>query len=56
MAAAPYKLVSYDLDAGTSYYEAVPQNSYLGELTVDALTVHLQQPGRPSHGSAEWRN
>ena len=35
----PYKLVSYDLDAGTSYYEAVPQNSYLGELTVDALTV-----------------
>lgn len=29
----PYKLVSYDLDAGTSYYEAVPQNSYLGELT-----------------------
>ena len=26
----PCKLVSYDLDAGTSYYEAVPQNSYLG--------------------------
>lgn len=35
----PYKLSSYDLDAGTSYFEAVPQNSYLGELTVDAITV-----------------
>lgn len=35
----PYKLVSYDLDAGTSYYEAVPENNYLGEITVDAITV-----------------
>ncbi|MFT3983018.1 MAG: ABC transporter substrate-binding protein [Lachnospiraceae bacterium] len=35
----PYKLVSYDLDAGTSYYEAVPENAYLGDLTVESVTV-----------------
>ena len=35
----PYKLVSYDSDAQVSYYEAVPENAFLGELTVDKVTV-----------------
>lgn len=35
----PYKLVSYDVDSQTSYYEAVPENAFLGELTVDSVTV-----------------
>lgn len=35
----PYKLVSVDTDAQTSYYEAVSENAFLGELTVDSVTV-----------------
>lgn len=35
----PYKLTSYDLDSQTSYYEAVPENAFLGEITVDKVTV-----------------
>lgn len=35
----PYKLVSKDTDAQTSYYEAVPENNYAGEITVDAVTL-----------------
>ena len=35
----PYKLVSYDVDAGISQYEAVPENNYLGEIMVDSITV-----------------
>lgn len=35
----PYRLVNTDLDAGTIYYEAVPENAYLGELTVDSITL-----------------
>lgn len=35
----PYKLVSFDKEAQTSYYEAVPQNAFLGELTVDSVTL-----------------
>ncbi len=29
----PYKLVGYDVDSQTSYYEAVPENAFLGEIT-----------------------
>ncbi len=35
----PYKLVSVDQSAGTMYFEAVPENAFLGELTVDAITL-----------------
>ena len=35
----PYKLVSKDVDAGVSVYEAIPQNNYAGEITVDKVTV-----------------
>ena len=35
----PYRYVSTDLDAGTMYFEAVPENAFLGELTVDAITL-----------------
>ena len=35
----PFKLVSYDLDSQTSVYEAVPENAFLGEITVDKVTV-----------------
>ena len=35
----PYMLTGYDLDAGTCTYEVVPENNYLGELTVDSITV-----------------
>lgn len=35
----PYKLVGYDVDSQTSYYEAVPENTFLGEITVDKVTV-----------------
>ncbi|WP_250227453.1 ABC transporter substrate-binding protein [Anaeropeptidivorans aminofermentans] len=35
----PYKLVSKDKDAQISYYEAVPENNYAGEITVDAVTL-----------------
>ena len=35
----PYRLVEIDEDAGTMYYEAVPENAYLGELTVDSITL-----------------
>ena len=35
----PYKLVSVDQDAGTMYFEAVPENAFLGELTVDSITL-----------------
>lgn len=35
----PYKLTSYDLDSQTSYYEAVPENAFLGEITVDKVTL-----------------
>ena len=35
----PYRLVSQDKDAGTMYLEAVPENAFLGELTVDAITL-----------------
>ena len=35
----PYKLVSYDVDAQVSYYEAIPENNYHGEITVDSVTI-----------------
>ena len=35
----PYRLVSYDTDSQTSYYEAIEENDYLGEITVDSVTV-----------------
>ena len=35
----PYKLVDIDEDAGTITYEAVPENAYLGELTIDSITL-----------------
>ncbi|SHH88564.1 peptide/nickel transport system substrate-binding protein [Sporobacter termitidis DSM 10068] len=35
----PYKLVKVDKDAGTMSFEAVPENAYLGELTVDSITL-----------------
>lgn len=35
----PYRLVSVDQDAATMYFEAVPENAYLGELTVDSITL-----------------
>lgn len=35
----PYKLVSVDREAQTAVYEAVPENSFLGDLTVDKVTV-----------------
>ncbi len=35
----PYKLVKVDRDSQTSYYEAVPQNDYAGEITVDSVVV-----------------
>ena len=35
----PFKLVSYDLDSQTSVYEVVPENDFLGEITVDKVTV-----------------
>ena len=35
----PYKLVSYDVDAQVSYYEAIPENDYHGEITVDSVTI-----------------
>lgn len=35
----PYRYVSTDLDAGTMYFEAVPENAFLGELTVDSITL-----------------
>ncbi len=34
----PYKLVKVDKDSQTSYYEAVPENNYAGEITVDKVT------------------
>lgn len=35
----PYKLVGEDFDAGTLSFEAVPENAFLGDLTVDAITL-----------------
>lgn len=35
----PYKLVSVDKDAQTAVYEAVPENNFLGDITVDKVTV-----------------
>lgn len=35
----PYKLTDVDKDAGILTFEAVPENNYLGEITVDKLTV-----------------
>ena len=35
----PYKLVSCHVDCQTSYYKAVPENAFLGEITVDKVTV-----------------
>ena len=35
----PYKLVSKDTDAGVSVYEAIPQNNYAGEITVDKVII-----------------
>lgn len=35
----PYKLVSADTEAQCSVYEAVPENAFLGELTVDKVTL-----------------
>ena len=35
----PYKLVWSDQDSQTSYYEAVPENDFLGEITVDSVTL-----------------
>ncbi len=34
----PYKLVKVDRESQTSYYEAVPQNNYAGDVTVDKVT------------------
>lgn len=35
----PYKLVSVDKDAQTAVYEKVEQNNFLGDITVDKVTV-----------------
>lgn len=35
----PYKLTGVDKDAGTMKFEAVPQNAFLGDLTVDSITL-----------------
>ena len=35
----PYKLVSKDEDAQSSYYEAVHENEYAGPITVEAVTL-----------------
>lgn len=35
----PYKLVSQDQDAGIMYFEAVPENAYLGDIMVDSITL-----------------
>lgn len=35
----PYKLVSKDVDAQVSYYEAIPENNYHGDITVESVTV-----------------
>lgn len=35
----PYKLESFDKDAGLSVYKAVPENNYLGEVMVDSITL-----------------
>ncbi|MDD6966144.1 MAG: ABC transporter substrate-binding protein [Firmicutes bacterium] len=35
----PYKLVSYDVDAQVSYYEAIPENNYHGDITVKSVTI-----------------
>ena len=35
----PYKLVSKDIDAQVSYYEAVPENNYHGDITVESVTI-----------------
>ncbi len=35
----PYRIASVDSDAGVMVFEAVPQNAYLGELTVDKITL-----------------
>ena len=35
----PYKVVNVDKDAGIIQYEAVPENDYLGEITVDKITL-----------------
>lgn len=35
----PYKLVSVDKEAQTAVYEAVPENNFLGDITVDKVTV-----------------
>ncbi|PID82666.1 MAG: ABC transporter substrate-binding protein [Clostridiales bacterium] len=34
----PYKLVKVDKESQTSYYEAVPENNYAGDVTVDKVT------------------
>jgi Bacterial extracellular solute-binding proteins, family 5 Middle. len=35
----PFKLVSYDTDAQSSYYEAVHENNYAGDITIEAITL-----------------
>ena len=35
----PYKLVSKDVDAQVSYYEAIPENNYHGDITVESVTI-----------------
>lgn len=35
----PYKLDSYDIDAGIVNYVAIPENNYHGDITVDSITV-----------------
>lgn len=35
----PFKLVSRDKDSQTSVYEAVPENNYAGEISIDRVTL-----------------
>lgn len=35
----PYKLVSHDEAAQVSYYEAIPENNYHGDVTVESVTI-----------------
>ena len=35
----PYKVVNVNKEAGVIQYEAVPENDYLGEITVDKITL-----------------
>lgn len=48
--------MGYDVDSQTSYYEAVPENAFLGEITVDKVTVQTYAgSGEPDDGAGKRR-